>query len=145
MKYLIILFYLFANLSTLGQTNTNNENTVDYRIVAFKYTDNNTISASNIVNSHKKLKIHVPNAFSPDGDGFNDRFNAVADGVEEYLIEIYNRWGEKVYFSENINESWDGTYKGSNAIQDAYVYVIKAKGIEDLYPTTLKGTVSLVR
>lgn len=121
------------------------ENIVDYRVVAYKNTDNYVISVSNIIECKKKLHIHVPNAFSPDGDGINDTFAAVSDGVEDYIMDVYNRWGEVVFHSENISESWNGEYKGIKSVQDAYVYVISARAIEDGQPTILKGTVSLIR
>ena len=117
----------------------------DYRVVAVKAGENKIVSVSNTVQSAKKLHVHVPNAFSPDGDGINDTFTAISHGVEEYSIDIFNRWGEVVFHSEDLSESWDGTFKGTESMQDAYVYVIKARGITDADFTTYKGTVSLVR
>lgn len=121
------------------------KNVVDYRVVAFKNTDNYIVSVSNIIEHKKKLHIHVPNAFSPDGDGINDTFAAVSDGVEDYTMDVYNRWGEVIFHSEDISESWNGEYQGRKLVQDAYVYVISARAIEDDKSTILKGTVSLIR
>jgi gliding motility-associated-like protein len=144
MKTLItILLALIANL-TLSQMTTNN-NVAEYRVVAHKYADNSVESISNTVGIIKKIHIQVPNAFSPDGDGVNDNFTAVSEGVEEFSMDIYNRWGEVVYHSENIEEPWAGKYKGADCQQDAYVYVISARGLADELATTLKGTVSLIR
>jgi len=144
MKLAALILTILISTISIAQNNES-ENIVEYRIVAHKNTDNAIVSTSNVVEVAKKLHIHVPNAFSPDGDGINDNFMAVSHGVEDYEIDIYNRWGEIVYHSEEITESWDGEYKGSKSVQDAYVYVISARGLEDGQPTTLKGTVSLIR
>lgn len=145
MKYAALLIALFSSSMMMAQNTNNNDNIVNYRIVAYENMNNTVVSISNTVQSIKRLHIQVPNAFSPDGDGINDFFSAVSDGVEEYTIEIFNRWGELVFHSDDINHFWDGTYKGKTSIQDAYVYIIKAKGLEDNQPTVLKGTVSLIR
>ncbi len=135
----VILILLINSLT--GQS----KNTVEYRLVAFKKNNNAIISVSNEVEVIKRLHIEVPNAFSPDGDGINDLFGAISEGVEDYDLNIYNRWGEIVYHSNDINESWDGSFKGTKAMQDAYVYVIEARGADDDNYTKLKGTVSLIR
>jgi gliding motility-associated-like protein len=145
MNYLNILIALLLSSVVVAQNNSQNDNIVNYRVVAYENTNNTIVSVSNTVQSVKRLHIQVPNAFSPDGDGINDFFTAVSDGVEDYSIEIYNRWGELVFQSDDINHYWDGTYKGKKSMQDAYVYVIRAKGLEDNQPTVLKGTVSLIR
>jgi len=141
MKTLTTIILTLLLKSFIGQS----VNNVEYRLVAYKNTENTIVSISNEVQVAKRLHIHVPNAFSPDGDGINDLFSAVSDGVEDYTMSIYNRWGEVVYHSNDIKESWDGSFKGTLSIQDAYVYVIEARGIEDEKFTRLKGTVSLIR
>ena len=81
--------------------------------------------------------IHTASAFSPNGDGNNDYFTVFAKGLKEYAISIFNRWGELVYYSNdlnelnNLNDGWDGTFKGK--IQDigTFVYFIKAKDLKD--------------
>ncbi len=68
--------------------------------------------------------LFVPNAFTPDGDGNNDTFNAKADNVIEYQMLIYNRWGDMIYESNSIDNDWDGTFMGKEAQIDVYVYKI---------------------
>ncbi len=59
--------------------------------------------------------IYVPTAFSPNGDGLNDVFHAKGFGISKYEMQIFDRWGEKVFTSTDINEAWDGTsIKGGN-------------------------------
>ena len=53
--------------------------------------------------------LFVPNVFTPDGDGVNDVFAAKGQ-VSEFKMWIFNRWGEAVYFTEDIEAVWDGDY-----------------------------------
>jgi gliding motility-associated-like protein len=140
---LAIISLLFT--ATMFAQNATNHNEVPFRIVAHKTTDNAVISVSNEVEVTKKLNIQVPNAFSPDGDGVNDDFMVVHDGVEHFTMDIYNRWGELVYHTDDTELPWDGLHKGKDCQQDAYIYVISARGLDDESATTLKGTVSLIR
>ena len=70
--------------------------------------------------------IYTPSAFTPNQDGLNDQFGAVGlyEALASYRIIIYNRWGEKVFESTSPYEKWDGTYKGQDAPQDVYSYII---------------------
>ena len=55
----------------------------------------------------------IPNAFTPNGDGLNDEFRFFARGIEEvYFFGIYSRWGELIYEFKDVNDSWDGSYRG---------------------------------
>jgi len=144
MKTILFILTLIAATQVLGQTSTTN-NIVEYRLVAFKHMDNSVQSISNTVEIAKKMNIQVPNAFSPDGDGVNDEFMVVHDGIEEFSMEIYNRWGELVYQTNDTERPWQGDHRGMDCQQDAYVYVISARGLEDEHPTTIKGSVSLIR
>lgn len=95
-------------------------------------------------------EIWLPNTFTPNGDGNNDRFYARGKGVTHVeSFRIYNRWGEVVYEAQNvpvddINYSWDGTYKGKMLSPDVFMYVIKAscgKG----EAVQIKGDITLIR
>ena len=68
-------------------------------------------------------KIFAPNAFSPNGDGLNDIFNVKANGIEEFSMSIYSRWGEMIFFTNDIGEGWDG----KDAPVGTYVYYIAYK------------------
>ncbi|MCL6524206.1 MAG: PKD domain-containing protein [Thermoflavifilum sp.] len=86
----------------------------------------------------------VPSAFSPNGDGVNDKFLVRGYGIGRFEIEIYNRWGQKVYESRDINQGWDGTYRGKPQPMDAYAYVIHIQ-FTDGRQTTKTGSVTLLR
>lgn len=69
--------------------------------------------------------LDIPNAFTPNGDGANDLFRVVAHEGAEVVsgLEIYDRWGVKVYENQG-NAAWDGTIDGKPAPSDVYVYVV---------------------
>jgi gliding motility-associated-like protein len=74
------------------------------------------------------ITLFIPNAFSPNGDGVNDVFRLQTTSLSEANIEIYNRWGEKVFATDNSREGWDGYYGGRLCPTDFYMYVVKYKG-----------------
>lgn len=98
-----------------------------------------------VVNVVPDFSIFVPNAFTPNGDGTNDVLHLLPFGNFELIsFQIYNRWGELVYETENINQGWDGIYKGFEQEVGSYVYYIKARSPLGKL-TEFKGNVTLVR
>ena len=67
---------------------------------------------------------YIPNAFTPGGlkDHLNDIFKPVIHGIVEYEFSIYDRWGVQIYSSNNIDEGWDGSYKGLNCQVGVYIW-----------------------
>jgi len=89
-------------------------------------------------------KLYVPNAFSPNRDGVNDVFRAsYGENITKFKMEIYNRWGQKVFESDDMGKGWDGTYR-QNMLGGVFVWIIKYDTI-DLKNQIMKGTVVLVR
>ena len=87
---------------------------------------------------------HVPNAFTPNGDGLNDVFRAIPPGMAstEYL-RIFNRYGQLVFETHEWMKGWDGRYQGKLQPQGAYVWIIK--GVDKNGRTVeKKGTVMLI-
>ena len=68
--------------------------------------------------------LYAPNAFTPDGDSYNNVWIPVGYNYKEIHFMIYNRWGQRIFESYNGNFGWDGTYAGSPCQEDVYVYVI---------------------
>jgi gliding motility-associated-like protein len=72
--------------------------------------------------------LFIPNTFSPNGDGSNDRFYPRGTGIHMIrALRIFNRWGELVFEKINFNANdatagWDGTYKGQKLSADVYIY-----------------------
>jgi gliding motility-associated-like protein len=89
----------------------------------------------------------VPNAFSPNNDGHNDSFilhGWANNCVSDFTIVIYDRWGEKVFESEDPTYSWDGSFKGKTLDAAVFVYYIKAKTSSGT-KINKKGNISLIR
>lgn len=92
------------------------------------------------------IDLFVPTAFTPDHDGVNDYFMAKGHDIRFFEITIFNRWGDIVFYSENIDEPWLGENAGSDyfAQNEVYTYVVKAVGIrQDAIVKT--GTITLIR
>jgi gliding motility-associated-like protein len=89
--------------------------------------------------------LFVPNAFSPNGDGLNDVFRPVAIGMKKLnYFMVYNRWGQLVFSTTELNKGWDGSFKGKP--QDAAGYVWMVQGVTYTGKLiTKKGTMVLVR
>ena len=84
-------------------------------------------TASVAVVIEPEFALYIPNAFTPDGNGKNDVFQPVGIGIDEdkYTMQIYDRWGEVVYTSNNFKQGWDGHAKGSGKLAEQNVYVYK--------------------
>jgi gliding motility-associated-like protein len=67
---------------------------------------------------------YVPNAFTPNGDGINDTFFAKGYNVSKYEMTIFDRWGEKLFHTNELAGEWDGTFKGQECKNDVYVWKI---------------------
>ncbi|MFZ9954770.1 MAG: PKD domain-containing protein [Flavobacteriales bacterium] len=65
---------------------------------------------------------HIPNAFTPNGDGLNDKFYVYGYNITEFKLYIFNRWGELIFTSNDISEGWDGIYNGYVVQIDTYIY-----------------------
>jgi gliding motility-associated-like protein len=85
--------------------------------------DNNGCTATDTVwvyvNSEHIL--YIPNAFSPNGDGINDAYYVYAEGVKRIVWSVFDRWGEVVFTSADINTGWDGTMKGKKLQPGVFV------------------------
>jgi gliding motility-associated-like protein len=89
--------------------------------------------------------IQVPNVFTPNGDGVNDEFRVAYRSIKTYRIDIFNRWGRKVYSSTNPGQGWDGRIGRGEASPGVYFYVIEAQGFIKEERYKLNGTITLIR
>ncbi len=108
--------------------------------------DNNNCVATGtvLVNDICPPTLFIPNAFSPDGNELNDYFNPVTTFLVEFHMTIYNKWGEVIFVTDALSPGWDGRYKGKDANEDVYIYIIEAKGIDNRRYHR-KGTFHLLR
>lgn len=93
--------------------------------------------------SIKVLKaLHIPNAFSPNGDGIHDRWEIkYLDTYPGVTVQVYNRYGQLVYKSSGYTQSWDGTFNGNPLPVGTYYYIINPKNGRN----QLSGYVDIIR
>jgi gliding motility-associated-like protein len=91
--------------------------------------------------------LYVPNTFSPNGDGVNDVFKAEGDGITTFEMMVFDRWGQMVFYSNDINKGWDGKANGGSEVAqlDTYVYVINLRALANKHDYTYRGTISLIK
>ena len=91
-------------------------------------------------------ELFVPNAFTPNGDGINEMFLPQMRGVspDSYKLYIFDRWGNSVFQTTNIDKGWDGTRKGEVVMEDVYVWKIELKTTQGL-KKQIHGQVSVVK
>ncbi len=90
-------------------------------------------------------QLYIPTAFSPNGDGRNNVFKVLNGNVEKLNLLVFNRWGEKIYESNNPRDGWDGTYKGEQQEMGVYAWICEYKLAGQTKVTIAKGNVTLVR
>jgi gliding motility-associated-like protein len=109
-----------------------------YRVIAirnnaqagsrFQYNFMQSISNHTVVPVISKL--FAPTAFTPNGDGLNDEFETKGIYIKEFNLKIFNRWGEKLFESDDCFATWDGTFKGELVTNDVYLYIVEAIGAD---------------
>ncbi len=89
--------------------------------------------------------IYFPTGFSPNGDGVNDLFKATASiDLDKYSLQVYNRWGQKVFETTDIGEGWDGKYKYTEQPISTYVWYANYS-FRDGAKHSQTGNITLVR
>ncbi|MFT6017247.1 MAG: gliding motility-associated-like protein [Saprospiraceae bacterium] len=113
-----------------------------------------SITRDILVDVNKDRPVYIPNAFSPNGDGFNDIFKMYPGDFDRSIekvnyFRIFNRWGEIVHEAEffNLDDSeaewaWDGTFKGKGLNPGVFVYITEIEFV-DGFKTLYKGDVTI--
>jgi gliding motility-associated-like protein len=105
-------------------------------------------SITKILTVKDELIHYVPNAFTPDGDEFNQTFKPVFTSgfdPQNYSLYIYNRWGEILFESRDATVGWDGVYQGELVPEGTYTWNIKVKQFHSDAFETFSGHVVLIR
>ncbi|MEQ9108007.1 MAG: gliding motility-associated C-terminal domain-containing protein [Limnobacter sp.] len=105
------------------------------------------VSRSNVVCAVQNPLFYVPTAFTPNGDGKNDYFKPLGSfhDVRAYNLEVYNRWGERIYSTDNYDsKGWDGGFKGTESPEGVYVYIVRYTSAEG-QEYEKRGSVALTR
>lgn len=110
---------------------------------------NNCIDRDSLLitpNTQCECNLFVPNAFSPNNDFINDEFKLLNPiDIELQDLMIYNRWGNQVFKSTNLGDSWNGHYKGLDSETGVYYYVLRYICLSSGKQYILKGDITLIR
>lgn len=91
-----------------------------------------------------EFNIFVPTAFSPNLDGTNDDLFVRGTGIKSFTLDIFDRWGMKVFTTSDFKAGWDGTHKDKPVVAGVYTYYLSYQKYDGTYEE-LKGNISLVR
>ncbi len=121
-------------------------NTITYTV---NVTTSNGCSGSSKVTATviPDYTVFIPNAFSPNNDGGNDFWQVFGNlkAVKQFDIKVFNRWGEKVFSSEEVNFKWDGFANGLQVPAGVYVYTAKYVFIDNHTNSNYKGTLTILK
>lgn len=90
------------------------------------------------------MDVFIPNIFSPNGDGYNDYLVIYGPRLFDYQIEIYDRWGKKVFASNEQKDYWDGTLNGSPLSPQTFVYMLSGETVLG-ERIVMEGNVSIIK
>lgn len=123
----------------------NNQSDLEYNFQVRAATQNGDFeSLSNVISYRRSAGVFVPDAFTPNGDGYNDVLEAKSEQLLSFKMSVMNRWGVVVFHSDDITKGWDGTVEGTNAPVGYYYY--KMTFVDDINQTVEKsGTFMLLR
>lgn len=139
--------YLWSPAQTLSCSNCNAPvaTPATNTIYTLLYADANncTVSDTILVSVAPVGNIFFPTAFSPNGDGNNDIYRVLGSSPKFFRLKIFNRWGEQVFESNNINDGWDGIYKGLPQPMAVYVYSCTVT-LQNNQTRDYKGSITLL-
>ncbi len=89
--------------------------------------------------------IWMPNTFTPNGDGLNDVFKPLWISLNEFEMYIYDRWGQEIFHTTDINGGWNGKYQGELCLSGVYIYFINYKDVDSSEKKKKYGCVTLLK
>lgn len=104
-------------------------------------------SVTNVIGVEQSYTVYVPNAFTPDANGVNEVFYPVMYGFDkhDFQMEIYNRWGQLVFKTYNMDIGWDGSYGGDVCQDGVYTWKISARVLKSSKTLSFVGHVNIVK
>ena len=100
-------------------------------------------SNSVTVDEVPRTELYVPNTFTPNADWHNEVFTVYGKNIKEYSLKIFNRWGDLLFESNDIQKHWDGYFKGRKVDENKYLYYIEIIGEDDVL-FTKSGIINLI-
>ncbi len=102
--------------------NNSSQQIVSYRVIANPNNGALPSSASNIFTVIKPNNIHYPTAFTPDGNNSNDTFMVRGQFIVDYSLQIFNRWGEMIFKTNDPSNGWNGEYNSKPQAEGTYIF-----------------------
>jgi len=134
-----------GNSSTTQNPNNTFNNSGSYTVTLIASNGPCSDTATSVITVEDGLTLEIPNVFTPNGDNTNDVFTIKSTGVKEITLQIFNRWGQKLYEFTGPKASWDGlTPSGTKAPEGTYFYFVIATGFDNK-EIKQNGTVNLFR
>lgn len=119
--------------------------TGDYRVIQIVANEFQCVdTAEKTLTVWPEPTFYIPNAFTPNNDGINETFAGKGYGIRELTMQIFDRWGEEVFFTNDMNAAWDGTYRNKPVEQGVYIYRVSVIFIRGEYQEYI-GHVNLTR
>ena len=147
------LIYQWSPAELLDNPNSPTPNTNPNQTTVYQVTITDLNTGCEVV-AFKRVKvfeincaepdIFIPSAFTPNGDGNNDLFRVRGNNLAEIELEVYNRWGQMVFKTNEINQGWDGTFQGKKADPGVFVYHLTVICL-DRQEFYTQGNVTLIR
>ncbi|MEQ9168193.1 MAG: gliding motility-associated C-terminal domain-containing protein [Fulvivirga sp.] len=134
-----------SGVSEFAQTdNNNNQQIISFRVIANPNDGSLSSSVSNLFTVIKSNNIHYPTAFTPDGNSRNETFSVKGQFIVDYSLQIFNRWGEMIFTSNDPDNGWNGEYNSKPQAEGTYIFNLE---ITDLAGREIKknGSFLLLR
>lgn len=109
--------------------------------------DSATYEGIDCITQEESSCFYIPNIFSSNGDGVNDVFDIQGEcEVVTYNLQIFDRWGNKIYTSTFIDDKWNGRINGHEVLSGVYVYRMQVEFIKEkrVYSQSKTGTVTIL-
>ena len=131
-----------SGISEFSQTDNNsNQQVISYRVIANPNDGSLPSASSNLITVIKSNNIHYPTAFTPDGNNRNDTFTVKGQFIVDYSLQIFNRWGEMIFTSNDPANGWNGEYNSKPQAEGTYIFNLE---ITDLAGREIKKNGSFV-
>ena len=135
--------YIWSNGDTSSYITVNQSG--QYQVTDYNHCGSYSASVS-VSTKQCTCKVAIPTAFSPNGDGKNETFGLLTQcPLENYELNIYNRWGQKIFTSTSLQDKWDGSYKNTQQPLGVYVYFVHYKDPYTKEIISQAGNVTLLR
>ncbi len=119
-----------------------------YPVMLVSTTDKGCVdTVVKFIEVNEDLSVYIPNTFTPNGDGVNDLFMVKGTGmkIDNFSMDVFDRWGTLLYSTKDISKGWDGSAKGAALPIGAYVYKIKVVGENSQGKKEYVGHVTLMK